>query len=235
MRWTVNRYILNGIGLVSLVTILALGYYGCYALQEWGEVGATIIETGDGIHETLDTINRPCGDHRPCGTLADAAKTLGTIRGSFGQVEVAARHENKQLTLLDAQERQLFVDLHGTAAQAQGTLSALTGTSKALTDTVAEGQRTIRAAQPLLSSLDATAKASTDAVNSLNIRINDPHVATLMRHLDETSEHVAGVTANLDKMSGHIEHQVDAPPTWKSRIAGMGMDIAKIGIWFFTK
>jgi hypothetical protein len=212
-----NKYILNGIGLVSLVSILAIAYYGCFALQEWGEVGTavstTITDTHAGINGTLTTLNRPCGAGKPCGTLADVAKTLNTIRGTFGQIEVAANHENKQLGTLDAQERQLFADLHGTAAQAQGTLAALSGTARALTDTATESQRTVAAAQPLLASLNATAQSSTDAINSLNARITDPHVASLMGHLDATAAHVDGTTADVQR----AVHRVTDPPPCKGR------------------
>jgi hypothetical protein len=50
----------------------------------------------------------------PCGTLADVNRTLATVRGTFGQVEVAARHEDRNLTDYDAQERQLYADIHAT-------------------------------------------------------------------------------------------------------------------------
>ena len=60
---------------------------------------------------TADRLNAGC-DPAPCGTLADVNKTLGTVRGTFGQVEVAANHENRNLTTLDAQEAQLFADTH---------------------------------------------------------------------------------------------------------------------------
>lgn len=48
----------------------------------------------------------------PCGLFADTAQTMGTVRGAFGQVEVAAIHENKNLGTMDKQEAQLFADLH---------------------------------------------------------------------------------------------------------------------------
>jgi hypothetical protein len=76
------------------------------------------------IDATLDNVNRPCGaadasdegvssrPFKPCGTLADVNKALSTIRGTFGQIEVAANHEDKNLTTLDTQEAQLYADFH---------------------------------------------------------------------------------------------------------------------------
>ena len=55
----------------------------------------------------LQLVNHPCVPG-PCGLLADVAKTLNTVRGTFGQVEIAANHEDRNLDTLDSQELQLF-------------------------------------------------------------------------------------------------------------------------------
>jgi hypothetical protein len=54
--------------------------------------------------------------------LADTAKTLNTVRGTFGQIETAANHEDKNLTLLDGQELTLFNDFHGLAGKGTETV-----------------------------------------------------------------------------------------------------------------
>jgi CHASE3 domain sensor protein len=43
-------------------------------------------------------------EDKPCGTLADVARTLHTIRGFAGTLEVAGRHLNKSLATYDKQE-----------------------------------------------------------------------------------------------------------------------------------
>jgi hypothetical protein len=58
----------------------------------------------------------------PCGTIADVGKTLNTVRGAVGQIEIAAIHENRNLTTLDTQETTLFNDFHGTATRANTSL-----------------------------------------------------------------------------------------------------------------
>jgi len=75
---------------------------------------ASANATINNINAAAKTINQPCGDDKPCGTLADVAKTLNTVRGTFGQIEVAANHEDRNLTTLDAQEATLFADTHRT-------------------------------------------------------------------------------------------------------------------------
>lgn len=65
-----------------------------------------------GINKAIDEVNRPCGEHESCGTIADVNRTLATIRGTAGQIEIAARHENQRLVTLDGQESQLANDTH---------------------------------------------------------------------------------------------------------------------------
>lgn len=79
---------------------------------------ASANATIDNVNAAMKTINQPCGDDKPCGTLADVAKTLNTVRGTFGQIEVAANHEDRNLTTLDVQEATLFADTHSTFADA---------------------------------------------------------------------------------------------------------------------
>ena len=81
------------------------------------------------LNATVQIVNRPCGSGHPCGTLADVAKTLNTVRGTFGQIEIAANHENANLTTLDTQERTLFADLHTTLQTANTDLTGIGQTS----------------------------------------------------------------------------------------------------------
>lgn len=91
----------------------------------------------------LITVNRSCGGGHPCGTLADVAKTLNTVRGTFGEIEIAAHHEDANLTALDAQELQLFADTHATLTGASdllassditGALSSIRSSSASIAD-----------------------------------------------------------------------------------------------------
>ena len=68
------------------------------------------------LGRAIDLINAPCIPG-PCGTVADVGKTLNTVRGTFGQIELAANHENRNLSTLDTQEAALFSDFHGTATR----------------------------------------------------------------------------------------------------------------------
>lgn len=89
-----------------------------------------VYSIAQNINKTLYTVNKNC-DTAPCGTLADVARTLNTVRGTFGQIEVAAIHENNNLTTLDSQEAQLFTDTHSVLT---GAVPIETGLSKTIFD-----------------------------------------------------------------------------------------------------
>lgn len=82
-----------------------------------GQAQRVLSKTADSV----DHVNAPCAPG-PCGTLADVAKTLNTFRMTSGQLEIAANHEDQNLGTLDAQENQLFDDLHGTAMRLNSNL-----------------------------------------------------------------------------------------------------------------
>lgn len=73
------------------------------------------------LGSSIDRVNAACVPG-PCGTIADVGKTLNTVRGTFGQIEFAANHEDRNLTTLDRQEAALFADFHGTATRANTSL-----------------------------------------------------------------------------------------------------------------
>jgi ABC-type transporter Mla subunit MlaD len=87
--------------------------------QTLGSINSAVQKLDD----TLGTVNRPCGGGQPCGTLADFTKTLNTARLTMGQIEIAANHEDKNLTLLDSQEATFFGDVHGTVTTANTLLA----------------------------------------------------------------------------------------------------------------
>jgi hypothetical protein len=92
-------------------------------LQQFGGVANSLNAASLNINRTMDTVNRPCGTKvsgllAPDGTLCDFTKTMNTARLTMGQIEVAANHEDKNLTTLDAQETQIANDMHNLFAGA---------------------------------------------------------------------------------------------------------------------
>lgn len=82
----------------------------------------SVSSSSDRLNAVLDKIAAPCtpekghvyavGEDKPCGTLADVARTLNTIRGFSGTLTFAGRHLDKSLTTYDQQELQLNAQLN---------------------------------------------------------------------------------------------------------------------------
>lgn len=69
---------------------------------------AQAAQTLGTLNATLEHVNRNCGAMKPCGTLADVAKTLEAYRRTGALVNVAMRHEDRQLTTVDTRLGRLF-------------------------------------------------------------------------------------------------------------------------------
>jgi len=160
----------------------------------------------DQLVATLAAINAPCVPHKACGTLADVNRTLATVRGTVGAVEVAARHEDKNLTALDAQELVLFNDVHNTMQLAQGTISKVDTTL----DTVA----------PMLD-------ASTAILHHIDDRVSDQQIIQLVSHLN-------GMSTSGDKMLAEgqqKEHELLHPD--KKKLTRLGV-VSAVVLWIHS-
>lgn len=170
-------FALGAVALAALAvgwTALTVGHYVTYSL---GEVNAT-------LHE----VNRPCAgaslSPAPCGTLADVAKTLNTIRGTAGQVEIAARHENAQLDKLDAQETQLYADLHSTILNVQGLTTSLTEASNQATAALHSANAAIENVQPVIDKTNTVLGYADAGANRLNTLLYMPEIPEVIQHAD---------------------------------------------------
>jgi hypothetical protein len=199
IRW------LMGPSLPHLI-VLGLAVWGC-----WGAWHHFIV-AADEITSVLAKVS---GKN---GTIAMADEDIGAMKSLIVHADLVARHEQQQLSTYDAYGAQLFADLHstarklsGTADSLSGTAQALTGTANAATATLQTTGTTIAAFQPILSHTDS-------AVAGLNARINDPHVTSLITHLE-------GMSTSGDKML------VDAQ--WKTHQL-LHPDKVKLGFWGTT-
>jgi hypothetical protein len=174
--------------------------------------------------------------YKPCGTLADANQTLHTIRGAFGEVEVAAHHENAQLTKLDTQERDLFDDLHGVLGQSRETLASVSGFASAASATMRTVKETVAGAQPVLASLKTTSDSLDGAAQALTTRLDDPHVAALVANLDVTAKDAADATGDVKTVFDRVANPQPCKGRWcfaikAARIMSAARDVPQFGYW----
>jgi hypothetical protein len=202
-----------------------------------------LTRAANGAGDTFDTINRPCGTGKPCGTLADVNQTLHTVRGTFGEVEVAARHENAQLTTLDGQERDLFAGVQGVLKRSRETLASVSGFASAASATMGTVKETVAGAQPVLVSLKTTsddlggaAQALGETADAATMRFNDPHVAALVANLDATSKNAAGATADVKTVFDRVANPQPCKGRWcfaikTAHIMSAARDVPEFGYW----
>jgi hypothetical protein len=65
---------------------------------------ANLASASKGLDIAIKEINRPCGGHDSCGTIADVNRSLAQVRLAAGQVIAASNHEKEQLDKINDQE-----------------------------------------------------------------------------------------------------------------------------------
>lgn len=164
-----------------------------------GSIETQVNVVGAQINQTIQAVNRPCGTGAPCGTLADVAKTLGTIRGTAGQVEIAANHENRRLTTLDAQEDRISKGIY-------------TGLDNLNADLIA------------LKPVEANAAASVKQVGDL---AGDPKIKESVANIATTTSNVADMSDEVRQEVHNMLHPKLAKKIW-NLVTGVGLDLGKL-------
>jgi hypothetical protein len=215
---------------LAIATLAPLVYFGSCALKQWGAAGVEATKA-------LQVVNANCdGGKEKCGTLADLNQVFHTIRGAFGQVETAAKHEDAQLTTLDSQEKTLFDDVHGVMGDARETLKGAQGLTQVASGAIQTTQETIKGAQPALASLTTTLDAFGAFAKSAQRRTDDPRVDVLLTHLDGTVTHIDAATGDVQTVFDRVAN----PPKCKGRacvfiktmqVISAAHDLPEFGYW----
>lgn len=178
---------------------------------ETARADATAITAN--ANRTLNEINRPCGGGHPCGTLADVAKTLGTIRGATGQLEVAAHHEDSRLAVLDAQEAQIFTDTH-TLLQ-RGSIAVDTANA------------TLAGLQPVESQLKVEAQSLNTATQNLSVLLANPQIPAAIAHANSSLAHIDATVADTQEAVHRWLHPSWPRKVWNG-IQAFGVDVGRV-------
>jgi hypothetical protein len=170
------------------------------------------------LNATLDAIHRPCGktldtvsvlfdktrndyflankkkEFLPCGTLADVAKTLGTIRGAAGQIEVAANHEDKRIAVLDGQEATIYRNTNASLLQ--------------LREDLRTANTTIAGLQPVFVGLTKDAAAVEVTTESARALIANPQIPVILNNTAAATGSVSQAAGHLDATTADVQHAV---------------------------
>lgn len=113
-------------------------------------------------------------EDKPCGTLADIARTLHTIRGTFGVVESAGKHYNDNLTKYDKQESDLIDNTNDVLSK--------------LSDTIDYAHQLAVAHEKFLDNLQRLAGNSADTMEEVHGVVKDIHVQTTKMNQPKTRQ-----------------------------------------------
>ena len=220
--------------LVLAIVVLCAGTWGVWglyhhlivALDKWGD--ASPQETLTKLNQSLDTINRPCGNGHPCGTLANADKAMVKVS------DILVTSQLQERDVAKAAESNMEA-VNGLAEHLNKTADALSDTAKAGTGTLQQARTdlgtlngSIAALTPLENSLAATAQASTTTINSVNARISDPRVDALLSDFRSIADSGTGIMADGKTVSDYATKQLTAKKTLLQRIEGFSGDLFDI-------
>ena len=113
-------------------TLLSLTSVSSQLTTSLAQVSSSVQSSSAMLNQVLVKVLAPCtpekghiysvDEDKPCGTLADIARALHTIRGFAGTLEVAGRHLDKSLGTYDRQEADLSKNTNAVLADLSGTI-----------------------------------------------------------------------------------------------------------------
>ena len=199
------------------------------ALDAWGNtgiVGANAIsqqneqlkQSAAAINSPLGAINAPCvGFHGSvtCGPIAQLSQTAKNVGIVAGQSALQVKQSG---VLIDAAAKSVTE----VSAHVNRTADALTQTAQGATDTLAEGRRTIAAAQPVLA-------AFTRDGDDLHELLKSHAIDQTLTSVASMTESGAGILANGKTVSDKITYDFTHPVPWYKqpmKIVTLGVDAA---------
>ena len=175
-------------------------------------------KTVEKLNQALDAINAPCvGFHGSvtCGPIAQLSQTAKNVGIVAGQSALQVKQSG---VLIDAAAKSITE----VTAHVNRTADALTQTAQGATDTLAEGKRTIAAAQPVLAALTRDGDDLHELLKSHAIDQTLTNVASM-------TDSGAGIMANGKTVSDKITYDFTHPVPWfkqPMKIITLGVDAA---------
>ena len=212
---------------IVILALLGLTVWGCFglthaaivALDKWGDSAPT--ETLAKVDATLDAINAPCKDFQgnyTCGPIVQLSQTEKNVGILAARSAQQVQQTGVLVTAVANNLNTVGESVKDTASHLNKTADAATGTLDAATGTLGEGQRTLATfnakAGPLLDAYTASGY-DLDAI----LKANATEIHGTLVGIQGVATNTASITGSVDKMTAHLEKQVDSPkPLWKTMI-----------------
>ena len=167
----------------------------CWALLQWGDAGRSVTVAAQQVGAIEDKLNGVNG------TIAEADKLLLALKSTTVHADMALAHEDRNLDQYDANLEQLTGSLDTLAQFGVRTLdSANSALGDARTD-LGTLDGTIAALQPLAAQVTANGKALEITTDSLNARIGDKRIDSILDSFQSVSASGAGILADGRKIA----------------------------------
>ena len=215
---------------ICLLAATGTGIYGACGLtkhvitafDEWGSAGVE-------LHATLTRVNGPHG------TLVELDKTILAAKSLEVHADLILAHEERQLSTLDGYTKTLVGKMSSLADHGNKTLDEADQTLAATTIAVNSANNSIQNLEPA----EANAAASLADLDTL---LRNPQIPDTLSNIDrltlataEGTEQLSGTVADLHKMTTKLEHDIDAPKPWYTKVLPFSTDAAGIFACLITK
>jgi hypothetical protein len=184
--------------LLTSATLLGVAVWGCFGVTH--HLIVAIDHAGDAAAGVTQTVAKLNGPH---GTIAMADEDAGAAKSLIVHADMAARHEQQQLTTWDTRGDILFANINDGVTDLRGTINASTKTVDAGTALVLELRKTAQAVNdpkkglpPILAETGASVK---DAHTAL------PQLTRAITATADTAENTRGITEHVDGITGDLQ------------------------------
>ena len=216
-----NKTILNLVGL-SLICAIWCGIYGAWGLtRHLTQAADSTTALAEGLdsqtQQTFSTINRP-----QTGTLAEINKATLALKSIAVHVDMAADHEDRQLTKYDPIPDEISALLHS----GTGTLNAATETSQQASAVLSSIRTSTDQLPPLV-------VASTASVNDFDALLKDKAIERTLTNVDTSTANFAVVSGNFARVTTFYADDITKPKTFKEKMkAGVSLGFDALGFAF---
>lgn len=128
---------------------------------------ANLSKASAGLNKAITEINQPCGKGHPCGTIAELNEAIRAFHQAIGFVEIAAKHEDANLTTIDQQEATLYGEAASSMTKLGDALGGFAKAESALEDLInnKDLKTSLANLSSVTNSLSSMGKEATQAVH----------------------------------------------------------------------
>lgn len=188
------------------LALLALAGSALYCARKVGQASNEAMVTLGKLDSTVDTVNRPCGAGKPCGTLAVVNKTFTKAGDAIVTTQLAERAEVPHIIQATKAVTEMAgsttTDVHTLAVAGAGTLQAGMGTLRAI-------QSDADAARPAVVALTSAVTKLGTAADDLDAQIKAARIDKMSKAYTAAADELTATMVNVTAISADAKKVAD--------------------------